>query len=90
MQIILSNDVTFQASDDEAVLLDNNGDTYYELDPVGTRLWQLLSHDGDFERALAQLLQEFEVEEAELRTDLLALLDDMADAGLVAVESAAE
>jgi hypothetical protein len=48
------------------------------------RLWQLLTVNDDFEVALAQLLAEYEVEEAVLRRELLELLDDMAQAGLVA------
>jgi hypothetical protein len=51
---------------------------------VGARLWQLLSADGDFDRAVAQLLTEFEVEEAVLRRELLELLEELAQVDLVA------
>ena len=87
MNITLSQDVIFQPLEGEAILLDLDGEAYYGLDAVGMRLWELLSADGDFEAALAQLLQEFDVTEAALRQDLLELLNDMADAGLVALEA---
>jgi hypothetical protein len=87
VKITLSDQVIFQELEDEAILLDLNGEAYYGLDQVGMRLWQLLSEDGDLDHAVAQLLQEYEVEETELRTDMLELLNDMADAGLVAIEA---
>ena len=86
MNITLSPQVIFQELDKEAVLLDLNGEAYYGLDEVGKRLWQLLAENGDFEAAVAKMLKEFEVEEDELREELLALLEDMAQADLVAWE----
>jgi hypothetical protein len=86
MEISLSPQVTFKQVDDGALLLDRKGEAYYELDEVGMRLWQLLSANGDFDAAVAQLLQEYEVEEDLLRRELLELLEDMAQADLVAWE----
>ena len=86
MNITLSPQVIFQELDKEAILLDLNGEAYYGLDEVGMRLWQLLSENGDFDAAVAQLLTEFEVEEEVLRRELRELLEDMAQADLVAWE----
>lgn len=86
MNITLSPQVIFQELDKEAVLLDLSGEAYYGLDEVGMRLWQLLSENGDFDAAIVQILKEFEVEEDVLREELLALLEDMAQADLVAWE----
>jgi hypothetical protein len=86
MNITLSPQVTLKESDQEALLLDHNGEAYYELDEVGARLWQLLAANGDFGAAVVQMLTEYEVEEEELRRELLELLEDMAQADLVAWE----
>jgi hypothetical protein len=86
MEITLSSQVTLKPTDDGALLVNRQGEAYYELDEVGTRLWQLLSANGDFEAALVQLLKEYEVEEEELRGELYELLEDMAQADLVAWE----
>jgi hypothetical protein len=86
MHITLSPQVSFQKSGNEAMLLDHTGDPYYQLDEVGARLWQLLAENGDFEAAVRQLLTEFEVEEKVLRQELRELLEDMAQADLVAWE----
>jgi hypothetical protein len=87
MNITLSQDVILQPLEGEAILLGLDGEAYYGLDGVGMRLWELLSANGNFEAALAQLLQEFDVTEIALRQELLELLNDMADAGLVALEA---
>jgi hypothetical protein len=91
MEITLAPQVTLKQVGKEAILLNRTGEAIYELDEVGARLWQLLANDGDFDTALAQLLAEFEPEavgdddaEEEVRRELLELLDDMAQAGLVA------
>jgi hypothetical protein len=84
MQISLLPNVTLKNTDDGAVLIDRKGEAFYALDDVGARLWQLLTADGDFDAAVAQILTEFEVEEAELRRQLLELLEDMAQVDLVA------
>ena len=86
MNITLSPQVIFQELDKEAILLDLNGEAYYGLDEVGMRLWQLLSENGDFDAAVAQLLTEYEVEEEVLRRELQELLEDMAQSDLVAWE----
>ena len=83
----------------EAVLLDRAGEVYYELDEVGARLWQLLAVNGDFDAAAAQILSEFKKEfgadgkdadgedgEERLQRELFELLEDMAQADLVAWE----
>ena len=86
MNITLSPQVIFQELDKEAILLDLNGEAYYGLDEVGMRLWQLLAENGDFDAAVAQMLTEYEIDEETLRTELLELLEDMAQSDLVAWE----
>jgi hypothetical protein len=86
MNITLLPHVTLKVQENESLLLDLNGQAFYELDPVGTRLWQLLAVNGDFEVAFAQILTEFEADEEELREELYELLEDMAELDLVAWE----
>lgn len=85
----LSPDALFQELGGEAVILDLASSTYFGLDAVGTRLWQLLQQDGSAERACAQLLQEFAVDAARLERDIAELLGQLAQAGLVQLETPA-
>jgi hypothetical protein len=48
-------------------------------------MWQLLGEHQETAAVLAQLLDEYDVDEATLRHDLAALIDQLAAAGLVTV-----
>lgn len=58
---------------------------YYGLDEVGSRLWQLLAEDGNPEAAVAQLLTEYDLDEARLRQDMSGLIDELREAKLITV-----
>jgi hypothetical protein len=75
--------VVFTEVEGETVLLGLEADRYFALDDVGTRCWQLLIEHGDPEAIVEGMLAEFDVDEATLRTDLDALLDQLRAAGLV-------
>jgi hypothetical protein len=79
----LSPEALFQEIGGEAVILDLASSTYFGLDQVGARLWQLLQDDPDVAAACACLLQEYEVEAERLEKDINALLQQLAEARLV-------
>lgn len=64
------------------VLINQANDYHYGLDPIGKQIWQLLGEYGDVEAVVAQMLMEYEVEEANLRQDLDQLLNHWRRLGL--------
>lgn len=77
--------VLFRELDGEMVLLDLSGESYFGLNAVGARAWQLIG-EGASLRAIAEgLLAEFDAEAEVVQADLLALADDLARAGLIRV-----
>ena len=80
-------DVIFQVLDDEAVavLLHLETEEYYTLDETSTRMWQLLIEHGEVEPVIAQMLEEFEVDEATVRHDLTHLIGELREEGLLDV-----
>lgn len=79
----ISPEALFRVVDDEAVILDLETQQYFGLDPVGARIWQLLEEHGDTESVVRGLLDEYEVEEPRLRSDVHELLKDLAERGLI-------
>ena len=75
--------VLFRELDGEAVLLDLEGEMYFGLDEVGTRLWQALSDSGTVEAALESVLEEFHVSREVLERDVAALLEELVSRGLI-------
>jgi hypothetical protein len=72
--------------DGELVVLNFDSETYFGLDAVGARIWEVLCASPTIEAAVGQLLSEFDVDEARLRTDVETLLGRMVDGGLVEVQ----
>lgn len=89
INVRLSLEALFQELGGEAVILDLATSTYFGLDAVGARLWELLQEDASADQACAQLLQEFAVDSARLEPDIDALLRQLAAAGLVQLETPA-
>ena len=80
-----NDDVLFQEVGGEAVLLNLASESYFGLNEVGTRIWSLLGENTQLQNAFDILSAEYNVEPAQLETDLLTLVDEMAKAGLVQV-----
>jgi PAS domain-containing protein len=82
-RVEISEEVLFQDIEGECVLLNLANEQYFGLDEVGTRFWELLSENNEIEPILRQILNEFNVEESVLRRDLVILLDEMSENGLI-------
>ena len=78
--------VVIRPLDDESVLLNLDTETYFGLDEVGTRMLEALRSSGSMDAAVAQLLSEYDVDEATLRSDLQALLQRLVENGLVELQ----
>lgn len=85
-RVILSSNALFQEIGGEGVILDLTSSTYFGLDEVGVRLWQLLQADPNLQAAFDALLAEYEVDPAQLEQDLARLIDQIVKAGLASVE----
>jgi hypothetical protein len=83
--VTISDEVVFQEVSGETVLLDLNSESYFGLDSVGTRIWQLIVDDQSLQSVFTALLKEFEVEEATLINDLDELFHELQAQGLVSL-----
>lgn len=70
----------------ETVILHFTAGTYFGLDEVGTRVWQLVQHRRSVREICHTLLEEYDVEEARCRHAVRALLSSMAEHGLITAD----
>ena len=77
--------VVARAVGKETVLLDLASGTYFGLDPVGSRIWQLMEENKTLAEICDVMIEEYEVSREELERDVLALLRQLADKQLVTV-----
>ncbi|MCB9103885.1 MAG: PqqD family protein [Anaerolineales bacterium] len=82
-RVVAPPDVLIRELDGEAVLLNLASESYFGLDEVGARMWQVLTTSESIEAAYDQLLAEYDVEPERLRQDVLDLVDQLAAHGLV-------
>jgi hypothetical protein len=61
--------------DDNQVMMHLDKGTYFGLNPVGKRIWELLDHPKSFDEIIGVLLTEFEVEEHLCRKEVQEFLD---------------
>jgi hypothetical protein len=85
-RVIPSPEALFRPMDNEAVVLDLASASYFGLNEVGARFWQILSENPEFQRAHSTLLSEYEVEPDQLMRDLLDISHRLAEAGLARIE----
>ena len=84
--IRISDDTVFRELAGEAILLQLEAGMYFGLDPVGTRLWQLMATRGNLRDVYETAREEFDVDPATLERDLLALATQLADKKLIALD----
>ena len=85
--VTLSPDALHQEVMGETVILDLASETYFGLDEVGTRIWQLLEKHGRLQPVLDTLLEEYDVDAKQLTEDMEDLLTKLHAAGLVKLDA---
>jgi hypothetical protein len=68
---------------EELVMLDLASGTYFGLDAVGMRLWQLLQEGKSLRQICDTMIEEFDVSRATLEQDVLNLARALLDKKLV-------
>jgi Coenzyme PQQ synthesis protein D (PqqD) len=71
----------------EAAILNLNDGMYYGLNEVGARIWSLLSEPITVSRIRDQLEREYDVDSDRCEKDLVKLLSQLQDAGLIEVKN---
>lgn len=77
--------VLFQELQGEAVLLNLDSGMYFGLDPVGTRMWQLMAEHERLADVAGAIAAEFDVGDERCAKDLIALVARLESEGLVTV-----
>ena len=82
-KVTINDGVLYQELGEEIVIMNTANESYFSLDPVGARFWQLLEEGKDMPAILGTMLAEFAVELSVLERDLARLTHEMAAKQLV-------
>jgi|SRR5579862_4093720 len=72
---------------DESAILNLKNTVYYGLDPVATRIWNLIQQPISVRELKGRLMDEYDVDADQCESDLLSLLETLLNEGLILVES---
>ena len=78
-----SNDVVQYELEDGIVLLNMRTAACFELDPIGARLWAAIRAETKLRSVFEILLREYDVASDVLETDILALVSQLIDVGVL-------
>lgn len=83
--VLRSDSLTWRVVDDEIVILDLRDGVYYSLNSSAALLWQELSDQGGQPTSalITMLADRYGIETGVARSDTLAFIDQMVQAGLV-------
>jgi hypothetical protein len=70
---------------EEVVVLDLATGTYFGLDPVGARIWELMADGKTLGEICDRMLEEYDVTREELERDTLRLANELNGQGLIQI-----
>ncbi len=79
-------DIVASDIDDEKVMMSIEKGRYYSLDPVGSRVWELLDKPIRVSDLIAALLLKYDVDRETCERDVLAFLEELREDGILQVE----
>jgi hypothetical protein len=85
-RVVVSKDqIPCNPGDEAATIVTWKNDVYYGLDPVGKQVWQLLQEPTTLAQICDILKADYDVEPAQLESDIRELLEQLAEQGLVEI-----
>ena len=82
-RVTVPDGVLISQLQEESVILNLESERYFGLDDVGTRFLTVLTTSQSIEAAYETLSSEYDVDSQILRRDLLALVENLVDQGLL-------
>jgi Coenzyme PQQ synthesis protein D (PqqD) len=83
----INPDVVFRDLDGEAVILDLESGTYFGLNQVGTRIWQLIGEGHDQPRIVEIISAEYEADRTTIAQDVSRLLAELQNRRLILADA---
>lgn len=85
--IISKNDSLVASElDDGLVMMSLENNSYYGLDEIGKRVWEILDNKTSVDNLLLDLMSEYNVSRQECEQDILDLLESLQKENLIVIE----
>ena len=84
-RVKIPDDVLISKLQEESVILNLDSERYYGLDDIGTRILSVLTTSESIEAAYQTLVNEYDVDADVLRQDLIELIENLSEQGLITI-----
>lgn len=84
-RVRIPDDVLISRLQEESVILNLDSERYFGLDDIGTRFLSVLTSADSIEAAYQSLAEEYDVDREVLREDLVALIQNLQQQGIIEV-----
>jgi hypothetical protein len=81
-----NEDIVASDIDDEKVMMSVEKGQYYSLDPVGSRVWELIEKPIKVSCLIDELVLKYDVDRKTCERDVVAFLDELNEDGILQVE----
>lgn len=78
--------MVFSEMDGEIVMMSIENSEYYGLDPVASRIWELLEQPATIEQLVEKLQDEYEVDYETCLKDVIAFADELLEKKILSIE----
>ncbi len=82
-KLSIPENVFAQEVNGEVVILNIDSESYYTLNPVGSKVWLLLTAKEKVETVMKQLSEIYLVDDFKLRQDITVLVKELIEEGLL-------
>ena len=84
-EITIPKSVLFQKVGEEIVLLSLDSGVYFGLDPVGARIWELISEQKSLDEVAETIAAEYDAPRETIDGDLESLVKELQEKKLIAI-----
>jgi|SaaInl7_135m_RNA_FD_contig_31_657980_length_448_multi_4_in_0_out_0_1 hypothetical protein len=70
---------------DEKIILDMKSGEYFGMNPVGADIWDYIQQPRKLDEIVAILMDKYGIDQERCETDVLALLAELSDVGLIEI-----
>jgi hypothetical protein len=78
-------DTLFTTVDGEVIAMDSNHENYYNLDAIGSTIWNIIENEHKIYDICIKLSQKYNAPREIIQRDTLSLLNEMKENGLLSV-----
>lgn len=86
MEITIPGHVLYVEVDEQSVLMDINSGMYFALDEVGSKIWDYLKAELDYNSIIQSISNEYEIDSNVIAEDLDIFINNLKNSNLIIIK----